>query len=359
MLLIAVLLPVLFALSALAINIAHMESASTEIQIAVDAAARVAGRTYAITGDRAQALAAAREAVARNPVGNFVVPIAATDLQFGNSDRPEESRNYWFVPVNRGGNAVRVTTRSLNSGSSPGIPPLFPFFPNTFTVRPLRTATSTQGVIDVALVVDRSGSMAYGSSEIAQYPPAPASAPPGWDFGDPVPPNARWLDLIAAVRTFTATLDRSPQRELLALSMYNETPSTPQTLTRNYVEVIDRLNEVSVNFTAGGTAIGDGILEGLGAVTDPSLSRSFASKVLIVMSDGVQNEGTSPESAARRAARAGATVFTITFSDEAPQDSMRAVARIGGGAHFHASDASQLNEAFREIASRLPTLITD
>lgn len=359
MLLIAILLPAIFALAALAINIAHMEAANTEIQIAVDAAARAAGRTYAVTGSRADALAAAQEAATRNPIGNFIVPITASDMQFGNSDRLSETSNYSFSPVASGGNAVRITTSSLNIGSSPGIAPLFPFFKNTFTVRPLRTATSTQSVIDVALVVDRSGSMAYGSAEIADYPPAPASAPSGWDFGDPVPANARWLDLIAAVRTFTDDLKQSPQEELVALSLYNDQTTTPQTLTTDYSAVIDRLNDVSVNFIAGGTAIGDGIYEGLNAVYDPSLSRSYATKVLIVMTDGVQNFGTSPELAASSAAESGATVFTITFSDEAQQASMKVVADIGGGEHFHASDAAQLKNAFREIANRLPTLLTD
>lgn len=359
MLLIAILLPAIFALAALAINVAHMESASTEIQVAVDAASRAAGRTYALTGSRAQALAAAQEAATRNPIGNFVVPITAADIEFGNSDRLNEDSNYSFSPVSSGGNAVRITTTSLNNGSSPGIAPLFPFFKNTFTVRPLRTATSTQSVIDVVLVVDRSGSMAYGSSEVADYPPAPASAPAGWNFGDPVPANARWLDLIAAVRTFTDELKQSPQEELLALSLYNHETTTPQTLTSNYPAVIDRLNEVSVNFIEGGTAIGDGIYEGLNAVYDPSLSRSYATKVLIVMTDGVQNYGSSPTSAAKSAANAGATVFTITFSDEAQQASMETVAEIGGGEHFHAADASQLKDAFRKIADRLPTLLTD
>lgn len=359
MMLIAVLLPAIFALSALAINVAHMEAANTEIQIAVDAAARAAGRTFAVTGNRAQALAAAQEAATRNPVGNFVVPITAADLQFGNSDRDGEASSYTFSPVANGGNAVRITTTSLNSGSSPGIPPLFPFFRNTFTVRPLRTATSTQSVIDVVLVVDRSGSMAYASSEQAVYPPVPASAPPGWDFGDPVPANARWLDLIAAVRTFTNELRQSPQEELLALSLYNHETTTPQTLTKDYALVIDRLNDVSLNFVAGGTAIGNGIFEGINAVNDPALSRSYAAKVLIVMTDGVQNFGSSPTGAAGSAARAGATVFTITFSDEAQQASMETVADIGGGQHFHATDATQLSNAFREIANQLPTLLTE
>ncbi len=358
MLLIALLLPAMFALAVLAINIAHMESTNTEMQIAVDAAARAAGRTYNVTGSRAEALAAAREAAARNPIGTYVLPISAGDLQIGDSDRAGVGSMYSFTPKASNGNAIRITTTSLNSGSVAGIEPLFPFFASAFTVRPLLTATSTQSVIDIALVVDRSGSMAYGSSEVAAYPPAPTTAPAGWTFGDPVPMQARWLDLIAAVKRFTDELSTSPQEELLSLSLYNHATTTPQTLTTDYALVIDRLNDVSANFSAGGTAIGSGIYEGLNAVNDSGLSRPFASKVLIVMTDGVQNHGPNPRWAAQAAADGGVTVFTITFSDEAEEAAMMEVAEIGGGEHFHAATAAELANAFRNIADRLPTLLT-
>ncbi|TWU51899.1 vWA domain-containing protein [Rubripirellula reticaptiva] len=359
LILVVILLPALFALAALAINIAYIESSNTEVQIAVDAAARAAGRTYVLTGDQDLALAAAQEAASRNPVGNFVVPIAASDLEFGTSLRSDANSPYEFTPSENGkGNSIRLTTNNLSSGGGTGIEPVFPFFGGAFTVRPLRTAVSTQGVIDIALVVDRSGSMAYGSAEIAQYPPAPASAPPDWDFGDPVPPNARWLDLIAAVQGFISELDDSAQEELLSLSIYNHNTNTPQLLTTDYNATIQHLAAISTNFEAGGTAIGRGIYQGMYAINESSTSRPYASKVMIVMTDGVQNWGGAPEYAARAAADAGITLFTITFSDEAEQIAMQNVADIGGGEHFHAETAAQLKLAFQKIARRLPTLLT-
>ncbi|TWU46362.1 von Willebrand factor type A domain protein [Rubripirellula tenax] len=359
MVLICVLLPVLFILSAFAINVAHMESVNTEVQIAVDSAARAAGRTYALTGDEAETLLAAQEAATRNPIGSFVVPIAASDLEFGTSLRTYANDPYTFTPTTSGvTNSIRLSTTSFAGGSGAGVPPVFPFFAGLFDVRPLRSATSTQGVIDCVLVVDRSGSMAYSSSEVAAYPPAPSSAPPGWDFGDPVPPNARWLDLIAAVKAFNDELNDSPQEEQLALSIYNTNKSTPQRLTTDYTKVIEKLDEVSVNFVAGGTAIGWGIYEGLWAVTDAAFARPHASKVMIVLTDGVQNYGTAPKWAAKEAATKGVTVFTVTFSDEAAQAAMQEVAEIGGGEHFHAVTAAQLKIAFQDIARRLPTLLT-
>ena len=357
MVLIVILLPALFALSALAINLAYIESANTEIQIAADAAVRAAGRTYALTNDKDQALAAAQEAAVRNPIGSFVLPITAGDLDFGTSVRDSEMAPYAFTPTGSG-NSVQLVTRTLASGSGAPLEPIFPFFGSGFTIRSERSAISTQGVIDIALVVDRSGSMAYAANEIAAYPPAPLAAPVGWDFGDPVPPNARWLDLIASVQVFINEIDNSPQEDLLSLSVYNDQSATPQKLTDNYQLVIDQLSLISGQFDIGGTSISRGIYEGLAAVVDENESRPHASKVIILMTDGVHNVGTHPVYAANSVADAGVVLFAITFSDEADQAMMQQVAESCGGQHFHAVTAVQLQLAFQEIARSLPTLLT-
>ncbi len=355
--LIVILLPALFALSALAINLAYIEAANTEIQIATDAAARAAGRTYALTGDEDQALLAAQEAASRNPIGDYVLPITAADLDFGISDRTDVDSVYEFSDSGNG-NSVRLTTRTLANGGAVGLSTVFPVFGDAFVIRPLRSATSTQGVIDIALVVDRSGSMAYAASEVAVYPPFPQSAPAGWDFGAPVPPNARWLDLITSVQTFINELNATPQTELLSLSTYNDKSATPVKLSDEYAEVVDALNLISMQFDAGGTNIGQGMYEALSAVNDDDKGRQHASKVVVLMTDGVHNFGTSPTIAAHALTDAGVMFFAITFSDEADQATMQEVAEICGGEHFHAVTGAQLSAAFKNIARRLPTLLT-
>ena len=87
MVLIVILLPAILALSALAINIAQMETANTDIQIVSDAAVRSAGRVFALAGSKNDALQAAQEAASKNPIGNFVLPIQMSDLDFGISQR--------------------------------------------------------------------------------------------------------------------------------------------------------------------------------------------------------------------------------------------------------------------------------
>ena len=358
MLLMAILLPVLFGLAAFAINIAYMEAVNTDVQITVDAAARASGRAYMTSGEKSDALIAAQEAATLNPVAGGVIPITAGDLEYGVSTRNDVNQPYTFVPGTTG-NAVRVTTNSLASGTGSAIPALFPFFGSAFEIRPARTATSTQATLDIALVLDRSGSMAFAANEASSPDYMPAAAPAGWNYGDAVPPQARWLDLVGAVGVFTTHLNNSPQDEWLSLSTYSLSPTTNVTLTDNYGELDSALNAVSMNFTGGGTGIGNGIYEGIAAVTDPSLSRDFATKVIVLMTDGIHNYGSDPVWAAITAKNKRIMIFTITFSDEAYQPLMATVASKGGGKHYHAVDAAQLQDAFREIAKNLPTLLTD
>ena len=357
MVLVAVLIPALLALAAFAINIAQIEIVSAEIQIATDAAVRSAGREYLLTGDKDKALLAARDMASRNPIGSFVVPFEASDLEFGVGARADANSPYTFVETGSG-NAVRLSTNSLADGGD-GVSPVFPFFGSNYKIRPRITAVSTQGVIDIALVVDRSGSMAYGAGETAVYPPVPAAAPAGWDFGDPVPPQARWLDLIASTKVFVDELNASPTDELVSLTIYDESSTTLLELSDNYAPIISELEFISGGFEKGGTNIGGGILGGQTAVGSSTFGRPDASKVIIVMTDGVHNTGTDPLTAAESVARSGVTLFTITFSDEADQTMMENVALKGRGQHFHAVNAAQLELAFQQIARSLPTLLTE
>ncbi|QDV63019.1 vWA domain-containing protein [Crateriforma conspicua] len=358
MALVAVLLPVLLIISAYAINITYIESLNTDVQIASDAAAHAALKEYVLSdGDKAKAVTAAQAAAALNPIGEHVMPVGEGDLDVGVSNRNALNSTHSFTPAENG-NAIRFVTRSLANSNNTNIKPLFPTFGTNFQFKTQREAIATQAAMDISLVVDRSGSMAYAADEVAQYPPAPAAAPAGWDFGQPVPPSARWLDLIAAVNTFKQLIEASPMEEYVALSTYNSNPATPVRLTNDYTEVMDALQAISVSFEAGGTNIGGGMMEGSAAVTDQALGRPFATKVVIVMTDGIHNYGKDPVSAAYSLYHNGITVFTITFSDEADQNKMKKVADICGGQHFHAVTAAQLADAFREIARRLPSLLT-
>jgi len=352
-----ILLPVLFMLAAMAVNLAYMQTVKTKVQVVTDAAARAAGTTYATTGDEALALQSARAMASLNPIESMTVSISAADLEFGVSERQATNKSYVFTPA-ANGNSVRVTTNTFAGGAGTALRPVLPIYGQTMEIRPVCTATHTQTTLDVAVIVDRSGSMRYAADENSNSGSQPATAST-WNAGDPSPPNSRWLDLVASVNLFCTELDSTGKIEKVALCSYASDSSTQTFLTEDYTQIAGALNVISSEFWGGMTAVGDGILEGLAAVSDRKWSRPWATNALVLMSDGNHNRGSDPIAAAQAALDAKVPIYTVSFSVEANRTLMQQIADMTGGRHYHAVDASQLNAAFRSIARSLPSIITE
>jgi hypothetical protein len=353
----ALMLPVVIILAAFAINIAYLELNRTEMHIASDAASRAAGREFMITNDQALARAKGRDAASRNSIGGKPLLLADTDFVFGQSSRSSASSRYSFVAGGSRPNAVEVTARRT-TGSLNG--PLDMLLPNPFAtkkVESLQTARSNQIEVDVALVIDRSGSMAYAANEPAVFPPLPAAAPPGWLFDGPVPNPSRWRDAVAAVDVFLTELSASPISEMVSLSTYNDVTSMDEQLTTNYANIMSDLNAYSNYFESGATNIGGGINAGVSTFAGPN-ARPFAAKVVIVLTDGIDTVGSDPIKAAEDAAKEQIMVFSITFANEADQATMIQVAAKGHGKHYHAATGTNLTQVFRDIARQLPVLLS-
>jgi Ca-activated chloride channel family protein len=176
-----------------------------------------------------------------------------------------------------------------------------------------------------------------------------------------------------------------------------------------------RLHHAIDTFSTGmGTAIGDGILASIdalsrvnsqiapGTVRLNGAARSqdrFASRyvpdVVVLLTDGAATTGVDPQVAARQAADRGVRVFTIGFGTENPsalvcspqqfggdtldpiggggsvgfvpngggarrgnfleidEDTLRAIARTTGGRYARAADASSLNHALADLPKRI------
>ena len=362
--LVGLLLPALLAVMAYCIHVAYTESLHARSQIVSDVIAKTAGREYARTGDRDLTLAAARQAADRNLVGGAAIPVNMGDLEFGISDRQTGTSQYSFtaIPADQSyriGNAVRFSTNSLHNTTTPVLPALFPGFGAT-DIRPMVVSANTQGSMDIAIVLDRSGSMRYASNEfVGDGSVPPAAQPADWVPGGPVLPGARWLDTVAAVNRFVEYLESTPQREKICLSTYATDSSTDCRLTDNLDEVPVALAALTSEFYGGWTAMGKGMREGVAALTDPSRRRDWAVRVMVLMTDGVHNEGAPPEWVVNRLQDNGVMLFTITFGDGADQDRMRDLAASCGGEHFHAINGWQLRTAFGDISRRLPSLMTE
>ena len=356
--LVAIIIPVMLILSAIAINLAYLDLCRTELYTASDAATRATGREFTVTVSQAQAIARGKQVALLNTVAGEGLSLRDSDFTFGGSSRASTASRYTFDPSAIKKNAVRIVA-SRDSGSIDGPIPLFlPSIVNRNNANISQTSTSTAVEVDIALVLDRSGSMAFAIDEAAVPFATPYSAPPGWVFGDPAPPICRWRDLQAAVGTFLNEIQNSSLNELVSVSTYNHGATTEVSLTDNYASILTALQPYTHNFQSGGTNIGGGINEGIGALMLSPLARPHAVKVIVVMTDGIHNVGIGPLGPAKAAADGGVLTFAITFSNEADQRLMRRVAAKGGGKHFHANSAADLINAFREIARGLPNLLT-
>ncbi|MCA9265156.1 MAG: VWA domain-containing protein [Planctomycetales bacterium] len=351
LILIAICLPIFLIMLVLSIDVAYMQLSKTELRTATDAAARAGSRMLSMTQDVDAARAEAVEAASRNLVAGAGLQLDDGDIEIGFSSRPDDVSRFEFTTPVDAPNSVRVTGRRTSGSLSGPVNLLVGSILGTSQFQPTHQAVSTQIDRDIALVIDRSGSMTFAENS--------TTFPPGWSPCDPPPLTARWYDVVRATEAFLEELEDTPQTELVGLASYNETGRQDHDLDEDYTEIRDAVDDITQNFCGGSTGIGRGMIEGLDIVLDDNFNRPFASKVLVVLTDGNHNTGVIPETIARQAADQDVIVFTVTFSNQADQARMQRTADIGGGKHFHAPTGDDLVDVFREIAKTAANLITE
>ncbi|TWT91812.1 VWA domain-containing protein [Neorhodopirellula pilleata] len=397
--LLAVVLPMLAILTAFAINSAHMQMVRTELMIASDAAARSAGRTFSEEQTVADAMAAAQSTAALNNVNGDPVQLAignnSPDIEFGSSSQANASSRFEFTKIPTSevdGNALSVSSIRINakrSADSPNGPVRF-VFPTMFAksdFSPEFSSIAMQVDRDISLVLDRSGSMEWRTYDwpTGFSPWSTAALDSGVASGElyryrgnlyysngsnqdsyfahlwqdhlglgALPPTP-WEDLVAAVDAFLNVLDQTPQNEQVSVASYSSSGTLDHWLTHDFQSI---RNEINTLQTGGNTGIGNGMNQGK-RVFDHQNARPFASKTMVVMTDGIHNSGVSPNTVASQLMSTyNMNIQTVTFGSGANQDAMRTVATIGQGKHYHADSGQQLVSAFEEIANNLPTILT-
>lgn len=355
--LVVVMLPVFLIMAAFALNMAYMELTRAELRIATDAAARAGAHAYSQTGDAAKAMAAARLVAGRHRVANSPLQLADSDFTFGRATRPHIWSRYQFSTSGAPFNALRVTGQRTRSSPNGVVRLLMPNLIGGGSFQPAQVATAAQTELDIAVVLDRSGSMAYADDELSDSGVKPRYAPPGWAPGWPAPSPSRWRDAVAGMNAFLGVLSQSPTQERVALTTYSSDVRQEMELTTNYSLIVQALDVHTQSYLGAMTNIGGGIDGGRVAVQTGAMARPWATKILVVMTDGRHNIGQDPEPAARQAAQEGCTIYTITFSQEANRSRMQSVARMGSGRHYHAANGQELIAAFESIARSFPTLL--
>ena len=363
----AVLLPVLLILCAFAINVAYMQLTRTELKIASDAAARAGGRAWSFHQSVSQAQLFARRAAVRNYVSGKQLKLRNNEIEFGSSERASNgSGRYEFVVKDTGAvsagteeaNSVRVLAKFTSASRNGPVNLLMGGVGGRKTFSPELSSVSTQLDRDVALVLDRSGSMAYGvfddymhdltvamffagqisATEAIEANAGHSSSPYSsirnriiydrrysenvlnrllveaannptaqkvYDYAvgtnayneddGPAAPFSRWDLLVEAVAAFNEVLVGTDQEELVSLGSFDFTGRLDVTLTDDSLNYDEITDTVAQIRPDGGTGIGSGIQQ-----TVPSLiaagsgARPFAKKTIVVLTDGVENPGASP-----------------------------------------------------------------
>ncbi len=351
------MLPVTLGMSAFALNIAYLELNRTEMYVAADAAARAAGREFALQWDQKKAVEAGKAAGMRNPVGGKPFELIDSDFVFGEAVRANANSRYTFTRGGTSPNAVEVDVRRVKGSANGAIGSLVTFGGFSHDVDATISSRANQAEADICLVIDRSGSMAYASNEKAVATANPKSAHPDWWWGDNAPPSSRWRDLTSSVDVFVNEMRKTPMKENVALVTYSSSSGADVGLVSDYALINSGLNKYTKSFPGGSTAIASGIKTGQTVLSGAS-ARVFSMKIMVLMTDGINNAGSSVTAAAEEAKKNNIMIFTITFSDEADQKSMKEVASIGLGKHYHAKNASDLENIFREISRQIPVLIS-
>ena len=331
---VAVSIIILIVAAVFSVDIAYMHMVRAELRTATDAAARAGAEVLSRTQDPNQAIQAALDIANQNIASGEGLVLDRSDIQIGGVQEGPNGK-LQFVEGLTPFSSVRVTGKRTE-GSPGGPVPLF-FAPvlGTTDFQPIQTATATSSVREIALVLDRSGSMNAR------------------DAGGGLTRNRA---LINAVNTFINEVQASSPNAQISVTTYSTNATRDLALTPDLNQVRSEVNSLPAS---GATNIRQGLLFGSNSLEQDPRTRPFAQKTIVVMTDGNFNVGGTPLPSARIAAGRGQTIHAVTFSRGANQAIMRQVAQIGDGLHLHADNANDLNEAFREIARTLSVLLVE
>jgi len=353
--------------AAFCVNLTQLATAKTEIRLACDAAAKAGAVVLGQSQSTTQARAAAKNIAQNHAVSGIQMRVSDADIQFGNGATLANGKYDFRLNV-QPLNAVRVNTK-LEQGSLAGMGTYVfgALSPTQFSLYYGSVATRVDH--GLCLVVDRSGSMAWDTTNVpwSYYQPSGAQPIIQFYFLPPHPTHSRWAALKVSVNTFLNEVEALPFQCKVGLvsyssnfvfGLFNSVASTIEDdLMTNYSSVRASMDAIGNKEIIGNTNIASGMQSAITVLTG-NQARLTAKKTMILLTDGLKTQGTDPLVIAQAAAQANITIHTITFSGQADQALMAQVAAIGGGNHYHAPTPSQLSVVFSTIAKTLPAVLT-
>ncbi len=413
--LILLLTTILFMAVVFSIDIARIQLAQVELQSSADLAARAGAEAMSRSVGSATnhsltdtLLRAEIDMVAQlNTVaGQPLVLNTATEIQFGKGEKNEITNTVDFV-AGPGGSVDATTDAVTVIPNIENFPVVFGAFMSNETVGLAETASAMVSERDMVMVLDRSTSMLTfdaGTIDIADYDTGLYQLEDDlYNSNDAHYPDtefrvsgstlelSRMQALKLAVLKFREEIDNSRGFEQLGLTTYSVVaddpvdgvkltsgatsvstttiPTTERNLlvgsgetlgTESYASALEDHTTNYVNFDLnymgmrrlGSTNIVAGIEKGVEILFGPG-RRTFATPVLILMTDGRHNQDGDPIVTATdvKTAHPELLIYTVTFGDGADQAPMATIAAIGDGEHHHATDVNSLVIIFKDLAN--------
>lgn len=386
--LIVAMMIVFVILAAFTVDYAYMQLVRTELRIASDAASKAGAEALARTENVDFAKTEAIRYASLNTVGGASYSISLNDVIIGRMVEGQgDSKKRGFVANQFPYNSVRVNAKTGSGASHPAVPLFFGSVMGVSSFSPTQQSTAGQQQIEVCLCLDRSGSMLFDMSGVDWvYPPNNPMLSnftawgTTWQYhlSPPHPTASRWAVLEDAVQLFldeAAATNPQPRTSLVTWSSNYTMPINPGTVfraatldvalppqanfsfTANRQQITNTVSQLGNKPMMGSTNLSAGLDMSVAQLTGNSAG-TLSSKVVVLFTDGMWNDGRSPILAAQDAKNAGVTVHIVTMLT-ADQADLRQAAQLTGGRYYNAANANQLASAFREIAKSLQVVLID
>ncbi len=177
--------------------------------------------------------------------------------------------------------------------------------------------------------------------------------------------DGRKANRLEAAKKVTRDFIKERPNDRIGLLAFAGRPylASPITLSKEWLEGPTGLGRIQIGLVEDGTAIGSAIAAGARRLD----KRSSKSKILVLLTDGVNNAGRlSPIEAAKLAKTIGVRIYTIavgTYGDyvvqtpigpqrlrqEFDEKTLKEIARIADGEYFRAQDTTGLERIFASI----------
>jgi Ca-activated chloride channel homolog len=372
LILVAIFMVVLLGMAAFAVDIAYLQLTRVELRAATDAAAKAAASSFRTSQSTSTALTKAQQIALLNQVNGKGYILDSNQVQFGQVNY--QANGTWKFTANTTPYYSARVNAALNSTTSAGR--VNSFFGRIFGVTGYDTAqsaTASHYEQQIILCLDRSHSMCFDLSGTDWVYPPGIGGLNGSLNKAPHSTSSRWAALKTALTSFTTIINNSALKPQVGMVTWGSSitsssfegnythrtfPATYRDVafTTTYSSITTAANNRGNDIMLGGTNMAAGLDDAI-AMMDSS-TNLVAKKSIILMSDGMWNQGNNPTTSANNAKNKGYVIHTIGFIED-NSDTMEQIASITGGKSYVATNAAGLNAAFTELANTLPVVLTE